>query len=81
MHIHHFRALEKEMGMKENSLEGFSTSEHFHDHIQLKRIDSDREFSADTLSTSGKKMLNCIFIELFSCAVSYASISLFCSFV
>lgn len=55
MHIHHFHALEKEMGMKGNSLEGFSTSEHFHDHIQLKRIDSDRDFSADILLTSEKK--------------------------
>lgn len=55
MHVHLFYALEKELGKKGNSLEDFSTSEHFHDDIQLKRIDSDRDFSADTLSTSEKK--------------------------
>lgn len=40
MHSHHFHALEKEMGMQGNSLEGFSTPEHFLDDIQLKRIDT-----------------------------------------
>lgn len=30
------------MGMKGNSLEGFSRSEYFLDDIQLKRIGSDR---------------------------------------
>lgn len=42
------------MGMKGSFLEGFSTSEHFLDDIQLKRIDSNSDFSADTLLGSEK---------------------------
>ena len=43
------------MGMEANSLEGFSTSESFLDDIQLKRIDCNSDFSADTLLVSEKK--------------------------
>jgi len=60
--------------MKGNSLEGFSTAEHFLGDIQLKRIDSSSDFSADYLLASKRK---CSFsFSLFSSAVCLIYFSL-----
>lgn len=73
----HFHVLEKELRIKMNSLECFSRSEYFLDDTQLKRIEYNSDFSADTLLAS-EKLCSVVFSLIHASHVSTLLFLLFC---